>query len=419
MQINIPLLGKINIDFRKNSTENDPSWERFKALLYGYSGADMPITAETAIKTATVIRCVDVVAKNMAALPLDLYRRTAAGADKAKDHRLYGVLHSIANRETTAFDFWMMFFYNLMLTPAAYAYVERDGNGFVTGLYNLPSRYCRLKRNEQTKERYVEYFNGKIRTFIYPENLFYMPGPRLSDPDNPLDPMNLASKVLGLSSSLNDFAANYFKNGAHSGGVVTLATAASQTVFDQFKKDFCEMYTGVQNSSKVMFLNGSAKFEKLSHNPNDSQALESRQFQVLEVCRMMGVTPYKVFEYGRATWGNVEQINIEFVQETLSPHAVHTEQTILKDLLSPFERQSMYAKFNFYGLLRGDTAAQTAWFNAARQGGIYNANEIRAKLDENRIPKEEGGDAYLVNGNMVSIATAAAAQPQKANVTIN
>lgn len=414
MQIKLPLIGQISIGKVKNNAESDANWDRFKALLYGYSPDKMPITTETAMQVATVIRCVDVVAKNMATLPLHLYRTTDNGAEKAKDLKLYEILHSLANKETTAYDFWMMYIYNLMLTPAAYAYVARDGSGWPIALYNLPSKYCRMKRNRSTGERYVEYENGEIKTTIYPENLLYTPGARMSDPDNPIDPIYLAGKVLRLTSNLNEFADNYFANGAQSSGVVTMLAPANETVFKQFIKDFTETYAGVKNSSKIMFLNGNSKFEKLVNNPNDSQALESRQAQIYEVCRIIGVTPFKCFEYGRATYDNLEQVNIEFAQETISPMAVRIEQSISRDLIFPAMRATLYSKFNLYGLLRGDTAAQTTYFNIMRQNGILSANDIRQKMDENLIPAEDGGDAYLVNGNMISIKTAMNAQPKSA-----
>ncbi len=427
MRIVIPFTGRaihiggitqpIRIEKYRNEDYVSPEMQRFAALLYGFAGGPEAITAETAMKTAAVLRCVDVVATDMATLPLELLRRTARGAEKARDHRLYEILHTLANPETTSFDFRRMFFYNYMLTPAAYAYVQRDRNGFITGLMNLPSRYCRMKRNEQTGERYCEYNNGKITTKIYPENLLYMPGPRLSSVDNPLDPMELAAKVLGLSSALNDFAANYFKNGANGGSIVTAVDAKSGTAFEEFKKDFNEAYVGLQNSNKALVLPGNIKFEKLATNPNESQALESRQNQILEVCRMMGVSPLKVFEYGRATWSNMEQVNIEYVQSTLLPKAEQFQQCVYRDLLMPFERtgeRPLYAKFNFYSLLKGDTAAQTQHFHLMRQDGVYSANDILSLMDRNEISEEDGGNAYLVNGNMVSLKTAAQQPPRSA-----
>ena len=42
----------------------------------------------------------------------------------------------------------------------------------------------------------------------------------------------------------------------------------------------------------------------------------------------------------------------------------------------------------------------------ARQNGWMSANDIRALENQNPIPADQGGDAYLVNGNMIPITFA-------------
>ena len=109
----------------------------------------------------------------------------------------------------------------------------------------------------------------------------------------------------------------------------------------------------------------------------------------------------------RMTFNNVEQINIEYVQETLDPMSERLEQTIYKDLLTTAEQRRFFAKFNTKKLLKGDTASQTSYYNTMRQNGIMSANDIRDLEDMNMIPDEEGGgNAYLVNGNMISLKNA-------------
>ena len=63
-------------------------------------------------------------------------------------------------------------------------------------------------------------------------------------------------------------------------------------------------------------------------------------------------------------------------------------------------------QFNIDGLMRGDYKSRMEGYAIARQNGWMSANDIRALEDQNPIPAEEGGDAYLVNGNMISILTA-------------
>ena len=115
---------------------------------------------------------------------------------------------------------------------------------------------------------------------------------------------------------------------------------------------------------------------------------------MIEACRVFGVPPHKVFEMDRATFNNIEQVNIEYVQEAVTPMSVRLEQTIYKDCLTSKEQDVYYAKFNQNALLRGDTATRTAYYNTMRQNGVYSANDILDKEDENRIPAEQGGDEY-------------------------
>ena len=63
-------------------------------------------------------------------------------------------------------------------------------------------------------------------------------------------------------------------------------------------------------------------------------------------------------------------------------------------------------RFNIDGLMRGDYKSRMEGYAIARQNGWMSANDIRALENLNPISEEEGGDAYLVNGNMIPISLA-------------
>lgn len=52
------------------------------------------------------------------------------------------------------------------------------------------------------------------------------------------------------------------------------------------------------------------------------------------------------------------------------------------------------------GLLRGDYQSRMTGYAIGRQNGWMSANDIRKLENLDRIPAEEGGDLYLINGNM-------------------
>ena len=86
--------------------------------------------------------------------------------------------------------------------------------------------------------------------------------------------------------------------------------------------------------------------------------------------------------------------------------AVRIEETLYRDTLTEKEQVTKYHKFNTNALLRGDTKTRESYYNAMRQNGVFSANTILDLEDMNLIPKEEGGDLRLVNGNMIPLSEA-------------
>ena len=130
----------------------------------------------------------------------------------------------------------------------------------------------------------------------------------------------------------------------------------------------------------------------------DSQWLENRKFQRSDIAAFYRVPPHKINEMESATFGNIEHQSLEFVRDTLIPYATKIEQRIKVSLLTDQERQAGYfAKLNFNGLLRGDTASRSAFYQSSIYSGIMSPNEARALEDMN---PREGGDSFLTPLNM-------------------
>lgn len=380
---------------------DDEAWTSY------IQGKGYAVTPSTAMKTAVVIRCADVVAKTIASLGCHLYKKTDKEKMRAETHGLYKILRMLPNDETTSYEFWHMYVFNLMLTKGAYAKIERDQNGFVKALYNIPTCKARMNRNTITNERYVEVFISEGRhEILYEGNFMFTPGLRFEDGEEPEDFIKIASDVLGLTMALNGYAKDYFESGSNLGGFVEYPGSINDIAFKKFKEEWQQAYSGVVNQHKWALLEGGFKLTKFENKPEEAQALESRKFQIAEVCRIMGVTPHKVFDLDRATFNNIEHLNIEYVQETIDPMTERIEQSIYKDCLSLSEQKKYYAKFNTNKLLKGDTATRTTYYNSMRQNGVFTTNDILDLEDRNLISEEQGGDLRLVNGNLIPLTTA-------------
>lgn len=394
-------------DLDESRSSVDARWKPWlEGLMASHASlAGIPVTADTAIKVAAVFACVDVISSTIASLPCVLYQRTNEGRNEADNHPLFSILRFLADKETTSYEFWEMFVVNLLLTYDAYAVIKRDGAGFITALHVVPTCYVYQSRNSRSNEMMYQIYDPEtlLSGTYYPENIFHVRGKRFKSITSTIDPIAIARDALGLTQALNTSASKFFANGMNIGGIVEYPQKLSDEAFERFKKSFYAEYAGVLQVAKVLFLEQGSKFQKVTLSPEESQALESRTFQISEVCRYYRVPPHKVFELTRATFSNIEHQSIEFVQDCIDPHCVRIEQAIYRDLLTERERRKYYAKFKTLALLRGDMAARKEFYKTGIQSGYFSVNDVRELEDMNRIPAEQGGDLYMVNGNMVPL----------------
>ena len=110
----------------------------------------------------------------------------------------------------------------------------------------------------------------------------------------------------------------------------------------------------------------------------------------------------------KSSFSNIEQQSLEFVKYTLDPWVIRWEQSLQRALIRQDEKARYFVKFNLEGLLRGDYQSRMTGYATARQNGWMSANDIRELENLDRIPAEDGGDLYLINGNMLPLQMAGA-----------
>ena len=148
------------------------------------------------------------------------------------------------------------------------------------------------------------------------------------------------------------------------------------------------------------------KYTPISISPNEAQFLETRKFQINEIARIFRVPPHMVGDLEKSSFSNIEQQSLEFVKYTLEPWLIRWEQSMARVLISQGDKADYFIKFNVDGLLRGDYASRMSGYATARQNGWMSANDIRELENLDRISAEDGGDLYLINGNMTKLADA-------------
>lgn len=214
----------------------------------------------------------------------------------------------------------------------------------------------------------------------------------------------MTKNAIGLSIAAEEYGARFFANSANPSGVLEHPGVLKDP--RKLRESWNEVYGGTSNSHRVAVLEEGVTFKAISIPPNEAQFLETRKFQINEICRIFRVPPHMVADLEKSSFSNIEQQSLDFIVNTIRPWLVRIEQSTCQKLLSVNEKGVYFVKFNVDGMLRGDFASRMNGYAIARQNGWMSTNDIRELEDMNKIPAELGGDRYLCNGNMVDLTNA-------------
>ena len=382
-------------------------------FFLGGSTAGKAVTEHSAMQMTAVYACVRILSEAIAGLPLHLYHyNDDGGKEKALEHPLYLLLHDEPNPEMSSFVFRETLMTHLLLWGNAYAQIIRNGKGEVVALYPLMPNRMTVDRDSQGQLYYsYQMSNSDAPTMpggtviLKPSDVLHVPGLGF-DGLVGYSPIAMAKNAIGLAIATEEFGAKFFANGATPGGLLEYPGTVKDP--DRVRESWNKGFSGSQNAGKVAILEEGMKYTPISIAPEQAQFLETRKFQINEIARIFRVPPHMVGDLEKSSFSNIEQQSLEFVKYTLDPWVVRWEQSIQRTLLTAEEKKQYFVKFNLEGLLRVDYQSRMNGYATARQNGWMSANDIRELENLDRIPASDGGDLYLINGNMLPLKHAGA-----------
>ena len=382
------------------------------SFLFGRSTAGQSVNAHSAMQLSAVYACVRILAESIAALPLHFYRYTDTGSkQKAIDHPLYWLLHDEPNPEMPSFTFRETLMTHLLLWGNAYAQIIRNGRGEVIALYPLMPDRMTVDRDARG-HLYYEYARSdsdantlgkKSSVILSPEDVFHIPGLGF-DGLVGYSPIAMAKQAIGMGLACDEYGAAFYQNGAQPGGVLEHPNVVKDP--KRVRESWNAVYQGSRNAHRIAVLEEGMTYKPISISPEQAQFLETRKFQIDEIARIFRVPPHMIGDLEKSSFSNIEQQSLEFVKYTLAPWISRWEQAIQRSLLLQSERTRYFARFNVEGLLRGDYQSRMNGYAVARQNGWMSANDIRELESLDMIPDEQGGNLYLINGNMTKLEDA-------------
>ena len=404
------ILERLGLKRQRGEPKNKYEGNDF-SLLFGRTTSGKTVNERTALQTTAVYACVRILSETIASLPLHVYRYTEGGKTKDTEHALYTILHDEPNPDMTSFVFRETLMSHLLIWGNAYSQILRDRSGQVIGLYPLLPDQMSVHRSEKGKLYYVynryeednPNFQEKGSIVLSQEEVLHIPGLGF-DGLIGYSPIALAKNAVGMTLACEEYGASFFGNGANPGGVLEHPGILKDPA--KVRDSWNAVYQGTRNAHKVAVLEEGMSYKQIGIPPEEAQFLETRKFQINEIARLFRIPPHMVGDLEKSSFSNIEQQSLEFVKYTLDPWVVRFEQALKKSLLLPEEKKTHFIKFNVDGLLRGDYQSRMNGYAIGRQNGWLSTNDIRELEELNPISTEEGGDLYLINGNMTKLKDA-------------
>ncbi|MDP9571463.1 UNVERIFIED_ORG: HK97 family phage portal protein [Agrobacterium larrymoorei] len=352
------------------------------ALWSGAASGAVGIAGAAALRVPAVANAVRVISEAAATLDVRIMERDENGVEtEDKLHPVGLLLRGDVNGWTSGFELIRDLTAGALTSDAGgLAYVNRVGDDVREIIRYQPSAIA-VQFDPATGEPTYR-VNGNI---VPARNIVHVRGPFDKSP------LTLAAEAIGAAKVMESHASNLFKNGARPGGAIETPKSLGDEGVKKMIKAWRAAHEGADKTGKTAILWDGAKFNPFTFNSVDSQFIEMRRFQILEICRAFRIPPSMLYELERATWSNSEQMGREFLTYTLEPWLRALEAALARALFSRADRDRFRILLDRDDLTRADLTARATAISSLISAKVLNPNEGRAWLD---LAPYSGGEEY-------------------------
>tara|TARA_R110002074_G_scaffold129305_2_gene270324 strand:+ start:1472 stop:2758 length:1287 start_codon:yes stop_codon:yes gene_type:complete len=365
------------------------------------------VSKEQALRVAAVWSCVRVLSETIASLPISLYERDENNQKKVKsDNPLNALISQQPSPLFNSFMFFERIMVDLSLDGNSYAYIERNNGGFPIGLHPIKCNDVDVFISPKGRGVYYEIKQSDSEN-IYPKvgrvngiDMIHIKGLSTNGIQGK-SPIQMAAETLGIALALDKHAGAYFKNGSQLGGILKHPGTLKPETAKRLRESWSNNYSGTSNTGKTAILEEGMDFQARTIPNNQAQFIESRQYQISDICRIFRVPNHLVNDLSNATYSNIEAQQIDFVVHTITPWIKRIESELNAKLVPFKKRGSEYFKFNLTAILRGDSKARADYYRTLVNIGVMSPDEVRKLEDLNSV----GGasEDYYMQSNMLPI----------------
>jgi len=373
-------------------------------MLGRQSSAGVTVSEQTAMMNSAVFACQRAIAESLAILPRDIYRRKARDSRaEVDDHPSLKVLKTQVNPLQTAYKFFETVQHHVLSYGNGYAELQFErGTGRVVAMWPLPPTKVRPEVVEVKDSLDIVYhvsLSGGSQVTLPKERVLHVSGLGFNGLIG-YPVIQYMVNAIGLGQAVEEYGSKFFGQGADIAGYVSVPDTFTEEQIINLRKHNEIRNAGLDNAHRWKYLYESAKFVQSGATPEQAQMLDLRRFQVQDIARWYRIPLHKIQELShRPSHNNLEQLNVEFVNDTLMPWITNWEQELERKVFIDPEDEGAYVKFNANALMRGDAQTRALFYRTMVMSGIMTRNEARALED---LPPIPGGDEPMLPLNMTN-----------------
>lgn len=375
--------------------------------------AGVVVTEQTALQNTALLAVANTLGTDVAAMPLCVRQRMEDGSKReATEHPNHELVARSPDGEATPIRWRQSWMLHALIYGNGYAEIQRLGDGRPYALHLLDPSSTKAERGP---DRRLYYRTGVAAAGSRPipaENVLHLAGIGF-DGVSGYNMVRLLRQSIGLGIAGETFAADFFSNGSEAGGVIEIpGRLENDDAVQRLRNRWEGRHQGAGRRHRVAILEEGAKFSATSTDPEKSQLLETRKYQVLDTIRAWRVPPHKAGDFSESHLANIEASNLDYLMSALMGWLVAIEQEWNLKMFSRREwRDGYHVEHDTRALLRADVRTRFDSFAAAIRDGWMSRNEVRAREGLNPIPADQGGDLYTVQMQVVPLNPSPEAEP--------
>lgn len=365
-------------------TSLDTSLSGWTTILTGSDTKSETATSQNALSFASVYACVQAIADDMAAMPLQAFKSDDKKRERVREHAVDYVLTKRANRNMTPFTWKKLVLTDLLTHGNHYSLISFGSDGQVQELIPLNASVTDVFQDSNTKKLfYRTTYNNETVDFLDYE-IFHVKN-MSKDGIKGLSPIFTLKDNIESNASADKLNHSLVSSGGVPKGIIKIAGAVGEEAKEKVKVEWKRVNSG----NAIGVLDNGMDFQALGESIQDLEWLSGQKFNLEMISAVFKVPLHRINQLDRSTFNNIEHQSLEYYKNTLLPLARMIEEEINFKLFSDRElKQGYYTKFNFDAILRPDSITRATVQEINFRNGFKTLNDVRAENEDNAFPDE-------------------------------